>query len=78
MSDRYVCVARLPDLQTAQVAAAHLDSEGVATRLHGEALGPFPMTIGRFAETHLWVLCDQRELAEDILEELEIDFESRD
>lgn len=78
MSDRYVCVARLPDLQTAQVAAAHLDAEGVTARLHGEALGPFPMTIGRFAETQLWVLCDQREVAEDILEELDLDFEKTD
>lgn len=75
MSDRYVCLAKISDINLANVAAARLESEGVASRLHGEALGPFPMTIGRFAETQLWVMADQRDAAKVVLEDLGIDCE---
>jgi hypothetical protein len=73
MSAPYVCLAKISDINLANVAAARLKSEGVASRLHGEALGPFPMTIGRFAETQLWVLADQRETAALVLEDLGIE-----
>ncbi len=75
MSDQFVCLAKIPDVNTARVAAARLESEGVASRLHGEALGPFPVTIGRLAEIQLWVVAEQHELAADVLAELGIECE---
>lgn len=76
MDERYICLAKIADVNTAKVAAAKLDSEGIRSRLHGEALGPFPVTIGRLAETQLWVIAAQRERATDLLVELGIDCET--
>jgi hypothetical protein len=73
MNDPYVCLATISDINLARVAAARLDSEGISSRLHGEALGPFPVTIGRLAETQLWVLSDDRGPASAVLEELGIE-----
>ena len=70
MSEQYVCLAKIPDVNAARVAAARLESEGILSRLHGEALGPFPVTIGRLAETQLWVVDAQRDSAAEILAEL--------
>jgi hypothetical protein len=53
--DRFVRLATVGDVATARICAALLETEGIDVRLHGEALGPYPMTIGRFAETELWV-----------------------
>lgn len=75
MNDPYVCLAKVADINLARVAAARLGSEGITSRLHGEALGPFPVTIGRLAETQLWVLSEQRQAATDVLEELGIECE---
>ncbi len=63
----YVCFARVPDLATAQVAAARLASEGITARIHGESTGPFPVTIGRLAETELWVRSSDRSVAQQVL-----------
>jgi hypothetical protein len=72
MSDPYVCLATISDVNLAKVAAARLESEGIESRLHGEPLGPFPVTIGRLAETQLWVLAEQQDEATVILEDLGI------
>ena len=76
MDEHYTCVARIGDVNAARLAAARLDSEGIASRLHGEALGPFPVTIGRLAETQLWVTARQRDSAVAVLTELGIDCEN--
>ncbi len=73
MNDPYVCLATIADVNLARVAAARLQSEGIDSRLHGESLGPFPVTIGRLAETQLWVLADQQEPAASVLADLGID-----
>ncbi len=73
MNDPYVCLATIADVNLARVAAARLQSEGIDSRLHGESLGPFPVTIGRLAETQLWVLADQQEPATSVLADLGID-----
>lgn len=78
MSEPYVCLATISDVNLARVAAARLHSEGIDSRIHGEPLGPFPVTIGRLAETQLWVLTDQQESASVVLEELGIDCQPRD
>ena len=75
MNDPYVCLATIADVNLARVAAARLQSEGIDSRLHGESLGPFPVTIGRLAETQLWVLADQQEPAASVLADLGIDCE---
>ncbi len=75
MSENYVCIARLSDVNEARVAAARLESEGVAARLHGEAFGPFPVTVGRLAETQLWVMSEQRGTAAIVLGDLGIECE---
>lgn len=72
MDDAYVCLATVSDVNLARVAAARLESEGIDSRLHGEPLGPFPVTIGRLAETQLWVLTEQRDPATLVLEDLGI------
>ena len=73
MDDKLVCVAKVPDVNEARVIAARLTSEGVTTRLHGEPLGPFPVTIGRLAETEVWVSADQRGTAAIVLGDLGIE-----
>lgn len=75
MTEQYVCLAKIPDVNAARVAAARLESEGIPSRMHGEALGPFPVTIGHLAETQLWVVDSQREPAAEILAELGLDCE---
>lgn len=73
MTDSHVCLARISDVHIASVAAARLQSEGIESRLHGEPMGPFPVSIGRLAETQLWVLANQRDAAAEVLEDLGID-----
>lgn len=72
MTDRYDCIATVADLNLANVAAAQLRSEGLDVRVHGEATGPFPVTIGRLAETQLWVRADDAAAAARVLEEVGI------
>lgn len=72
MTDGYTCVATVADLNLANVAAARLQSEGFDVRIHGEATGPFPVTIGRLAETQLWVRADNTSEAVQVLEEIGI------
>lgn len=72
MSDGFACVATVADLNLANVAAARLQSEGLKVRVHGEATGPFPVTIGRLAEAQLWVRADDARQAVAVLEEIGI------
>jgi hypothetical protein len=48
-------VAVVGDAMTARVQVALLESAGIVAHLRGEALGPYPMTVGRFAEVEIWV-----------------------
>ena len=41
-------------------------------RLHGETLGPYPVTLGKLAETQLWVPASRREAAEAVMLEAEV------
>jgi len=73
MSPRFVCIARVGDLYTAEIVAARLQSEGLTVRVHGEALGPYPMTIGQMAQTEIWVAGDDADTALEVLEEAGIE-----
>jgi hypothetical protein len=69
---RFVRLTTVGDVNTARILAARLESEGIEVRLHGDALGPYPMTVGSFAETQLWVLSDRVEEASRLLLDAEI------
>jgi hypothetical protein len=69
---RFVRLTTVGDVNTARILAARLQSEGIEVRLHGDALGPYPMTVGSFAETQLWVLSDRVEEASRLLLDAEI------
>jgi hypothetical protein len=69
----YGLLATLADLPSARLAAARLRSEGIETRLHGEALGPYPLTVGQWALTQLWVPAGCLDEARRIMLEIEVD-----
>ena len=70
---RMVSLARFGDEASARIAAALLESSGIATRLHGESLGPYKMTVGGMAVTEVWVEESDMEDAIEILTISEID-----
>jgi hypothetical protein len=58
MDDRaapYVALAKVGDPAAANLAVALLMSAGIPARIHGEALGPYRLTIGGMAVTEVWV-----------------------
>ena len=69
---RFVLLTRTGDLTTANVLAARLRAEGFEVRVHGQALGPYPMTVGEMAEMELWVLNDRVEEASRVLLDAEV------
>ena len=71
--DRFVKVASAGDPGSARLCAALLDSAGISVRLHGEALGPYVMTVGQMAVTEIWVLESAMEDAVEVLTAAEID-----
>ena len=54
-SDPFVLLATLSDPSAADLCAALLRSEGIDSRLRGESLGPYRLTIGEMAATQVWV-----------------------
>ncbi|MDX1690472.1 MAG: DUF2007 domain-containing protein [Acidimicrobiia bacterium] len=71
-SDRFVRLATVGDVATARVCAALLEADGIEVRVHGESLGPYPMTVGEFAETELWVPNGRLEDARQVMLEAEV------
>ena len=70
---RMVSLARFGDEASARIAAALLESSGIGTRLHGESLGPYKMTVGGMAVTEIWVEEPDLQDAIEILTISEID-----
>jgi len=68
----FIPLATVANLTTAHLLAARLDAEGIEVRVHGEAQGPYPMTVGGFAAVQLWVLNDKVEEARTILLDAEV------
>lgn len=60
------------DITAGNVLAARLRSEGIEVRVHSQAFGPYPMTVGDFAAAELWVLSDRVEDASVILLDAEV------
>lgn len=69
----FVHFADVGDLGAARIAAAVLADAGIDVRLHGESLGPYPVTIGRLAVTQIWVHPDDVDMARLVMLEAEID-----
>ncbi len=72
-TERYVNVASVGDPAAARVCAALLESSGIPVRLHGEALGPYALTVGDMAVTALWVPQSMVEDAVAVITAAEID-----
>lgn len=68
----FIKLATVGDLTTARVLAARLESEGIDVRLHSEAFGPYPVTVGRLAEAELWIMNDRLEDARTVLLDAEV------
>ena len=67
---RFVMVTTVGDIVAGNVLAARLRAEGIEVRVHSQAFGPYPMTVGEMAATELWVLSDRVEDAKSILLEI--------
>jgi hypothetical protein len=66
-----VLLETYPDLLSGRLAAARLESEGIPTRLEGEPLGPYQLTVGSMAVTRLWVAPGRLDEARLVLGEAE-------
>lgn len=51
----FVKAGTLGDPGTARIVVARLESEGIPCIPRGHVAGEFPVTVGRLAETDLWV-----------------------
>ena len=60
-------LARVNDPNEAELLRARLDAEGIEARLHGEALGPYRLTVGAMAVTEIWILPHRMEDARLVL-----------
>lgn len=69
---RFVPLTRVGDVTAAHVLAAMLRAEGIEVRVHSQAFGPYPVTVGQMAETELWVLSDRVEEASRVLLDAEV------
>jgi hypothetical protein len=69
---RFIRIATVGDLVEGRVLAARLEAEGIEVRLHSQAFGPYPVTVGQMAETEIWVLSDRVEEASTILLDAEV------
>lgn len=65
-------LATLSDPAAAELCAARLRSEGIPSRLRGESLGPYRLTIGAMAATQVWVPLSRRAEARRLVEESDL------
>ena len=68
----FVRLVTLPDQGAAEVVAALLRSAGIPTRLRGESLGPYRLTIGEMAQTEVLVPVAHFEDARAALEDSDL------
>lgn len=68
----FVKLCAIGDAATARILAARLEAEGIGTRLHGEAMGPYPLTVGQMAVTEIWVEDGKLDWAQEVMLEAEV------
>jgi hypothetical protein len=61
----FVKLMTVGDPSEAQIIAAKLRGAGIDVRLHGENFGPYPIQVGEFADTQIWVPADRVDDAAD-------------
>lgn len=71
--DPFTHFADVGDLVAGRVCAAVLEDAGIEVRLHGDSLGPYPVTVGRMAVTQIWVRESDIDLARVVMLESEIE-----
>lgn len=71
--DHFVVLATLGDAASAHLWAARLESEGIETKVHGDGLGPYPVTVGGLAATQIWVLESRIDEARHVMLAAEVD-----
>jgi hypothetical protein len=59
------------DPNAARLLSAHLEAEGIETHVRGEALGPYPIGVGSWGATEIWVAESDLVEARAIVEEIE-------
>lgn len=62
-------LATLADPAAADLCAALLRSAGIDSRLRGESLGPYRLTVGSMAATQVWVRAADLQDARDVIDE---------
>jgi hypothetical protein len=67
----FVKAGTLGDPTTARLTVALLESEGIPCIARGQVSGEFPVTVGRLAETELWVRSSDLEEARRIISDVE-------
>jgi hypothetical protein len=72
-ASRFELLAKVGDLAVARIVAARLEAAGLEVRIHSEAFGPYPVTVGRMAEAQLWVPSDRLEEARRVMLEADVD-----
>jgi hypothetical protein len=65
--DPFVLLATAPDPAAADLCAALLRTAGIDSRLRGESLGPYRLTIGAMAATQVWVRASRVDDARSIV-----------
>lgn len=65
----FVLLTTLADPTAAELCAALLRSAGIESRLRGESLGPYRLTIGSMAATQVWVPASELADAQEVIEE---------
>jgi len=65
----FVLLATLADPAAAELCAALLRSAGIDSRLRGESLGPYRLTVGSMAATQVWVPASELQDARDVIED---------
>lgn len=67
--DPFVLLLTASDPAAADLCASLLRSEGIESRLRGESLGPYRLTIGEMALTQVWVPSSRLEAARSLVVE---------
>jgi len=68
----FLLLATVSDPAAADLCAALLRSEGIESRLRGESLGPYRLTIGEMAATQVWVPLSRLDDARSLVAEGDI------
>ena len=64
------------DVASAHILAARLNHEGIDCQIRSEALGPYPIAVGSWGETEIWVAKEDLDDAAALLTSIETDHQA--